>query len=312
VYNEEVKNRFLSTIENKNTAMFYKTVLEKTQIMEQMYKKDLYKFNTKKEIMDLLASLGCSTLKSVTTMFSPITIYFKWAISEGYVSATYYGILKSITKEDLRSVVSKIKFKQKIINRNELYHIAENICYNKQDAVVFILLFEGIDGKEHEDILNLKVNNCDFSKNIITVVSDESARLVSIPERSMKIIKAATEEKEYYKVNGEAENCKSPFTIIENSEYVLRKGGKSNFNNKINSLTVNSRITRMKKYTDKLFLTPMSIFQSGLIDKCKEMESEKEILTPEDYQGIYKINNLNPNGWFNLKDLYEEYKKIIS
>jgi hypothetical protein len=63
----------------------------------------------------------------------------------------------------------------------------------------------------------------------------------------------------------------------------------------MNFLTINTRITKIKKHTDKKrFLTPMSIFQSGLIDKCREMESEKGILIPKDYQSIYNSNKLNP------------------
>jgi site-specific recombinase XerD len=294
-------------IENINTKKFYKSTLEKIEVMEQMYKKDIFEFNSKKQILDLISVLDCSTVKSIITKWSPILRYIKWSILEGYADPIIYGLF-NVSKDDLLSNVSKIKFKRRFINnREELYELTDK-CVNKQDAVILVLLYEGIDGIKHTELINLKEKDCKYSNNTI-LINRKNPRIIIIPEKSMQIIKEACEEIKYYKKNGESYNSKCSYFNIPKSDYVIKKTGRK-LNSKISSMVINSRIMKIAKYTDKLFLSPKSILQSGMINKCKELESEKNFLTPDDYRKIYEEFNMNYKNWYNLKDMYMEYKKI--
>ncbi|MFW5890635.1 MAG: hypothetical protein ACOCUI_00275 [bacterium] len=316
MYNENIKKRFLNTIENSKTRHFYRQVLEKAEITEEQREKDLYGFNSKEQILDFLASLGAITGKSIITMYTPVVKYTQWAIREGYAQPIQYGIVKSITKDELLSLVNVVKFKRRFIeSREELHYLTEQFCTNAQDAVIFVLLFNGIDGIKHKEIINLKVEDIDLDNNVIRIKNDGgSFRLVPIPTREMNVIKdAINPNAKYHMNNGMGSESKKPSEInVFETEYVLRKAVRKD-TTKVSAITINTRVKKIMEMYGKPFVNPKSVFQSGMICKCKEIEKEKGELTPDDYRVIVeRLFNMNPNNWFNLKDLHEQYKKIFA
>jgi integrase len=322
IYNSTIKERFLQLYNNINTQNEYRAIFSRIVKFEKFNNKDVSMFNYN-ELKDLLMGVKCSSTKSLDHIKSIISMYFKWSQKEGYISS-YVDLTKLIVRRDVRENVSKVKIEEQYLkDEEELYMIAEDFCVNKQDAVLFVLCYEGVRGDNLEEISNLKVSDCDFENNTLLLrgsVKEKDVngniiketpytRLIeNINERSMKIIKEATEETIYYKKNGMVDTaCTAPCYKIYPTEYVLRYTGdrKNKISEKLDSQNITKRIGKIAKLYDRPALQATTIFKSGLINHIKKTQEEKGGLTTTDYKKANEKFGLNTGQYWDTKDLYE-------
>jgi hypothetical protein len=230
--------------------------------------------------------------------------------------------IDSFTTSKLDQYIDYFAFiNQYIANRDELYELASRL-QNKQDAVLLILPYEGIDGKLHSEIRGLKTSDCDFKNNTIVIERNGKRETFDIPKRSMDIIESAALETEYAVSNGNASpNAKYPFRDLVQTEYVL-KISRANANIQYDSdesmvkpITVNSRVAAIAKWCKKPGLNPTNILVSGLINYLRNIEEYKgKELETKDYEyamlryGMTTEKDIeNPKkliGSFGIKDIY--------
>jgi integrase len=283
-------------------------------LFEESHDKDLYSFNYN-ELKDMLVGLQCTTPKAIDHAKSVVSQYLKWASKESY-SNSYIDITKLIARNDIYNSVSNYSVsEQYIFSREELYSIA-NMCVNAQDAILFILPYEGVRGKQLEEIRNLKVSDVDEKTCSLTLGTEErrskdvKKRQIKIAKESIKIILDSIEEEVYYKKNGEIDTgVTAPIYEIIPTDYVVRYTGKrNNSKNIVDAQIINKRITKMAELIEKPELTPTSLFYSGLLNYCKIIEDEKGSLTNEDFKEANIRYGLNPKRFWDTKDLYEFLK----
>lgn len=302
LYNAETKERFLSLYSNKNTNTLYRKIFAKFAEDEESKGKDIYDYNLS-ELQDLLAIYSAKTTTSIVVAMTVIRKYIQWAISEGLTSANL-DITKVLRRSDIKQFTSKTAINlQYISSREELHEIFE-FCDNAQDSAIIALLYEGIDGKKHENITNLKISDCDFENNIVRIDTKE----IEIPSRSMREIYDATQEITYQRANGKE-------FLLHETEYVIRQIPvkiKNLGNSPVDSQVINIRVAKIAKLFGKPFLNPKTVFMSGLFNYLSNIEEEKGSLDTEDYIKAHIKYGLSENTWFSTKDSYLMFKEYIN
>jgi hypothetical protein len=309
MYNREFKERFLeeSDIE-PSTQKTYRFVLEKAEATELNLGKDIYAF-TPYECDVLINSFSRRSTQMVSVIISVLKRYMDFCISNNQVEKDYFNYFSTISGQpDFKKYVDKTALENKFITFDGLLEI-QKILRNAQDMVQVELLFCGVNGKEGEELLNLKVKDVIAEKrtNINGVVKIESAKIIlpnreiPITNRTHGIIVDAVDQTEYYKGNGECiSDVKNETMPINRTEYVLRAGG-STKSGKLTYPTLQMRINRIKEFFGNPYLTLTSIWHSGMLYQLSQIKETKGDVTKEDYQKINKLFGYGENYWYQSK-----------
>lgn len=313
MYNPDRKNRFLNeNYPNESTRATYKTTLASVKIFEEEKDKDICDFSLS-EAVEVLIGLKKKTFKSLDVTQSILVKYIDWTIEEKY-SKTFINSFKLIDKEDLQKYTHQIAQKNSYIDREKLFDVVGQL-YNNIDKAIPLLFFEGVKGRskgEHtfEELRNLRFRDLIPELNTIIVTRDDNTdRPVSVDPRTMKILIAASQETEYYKLNGQATG-RFAVMPLKDTEYILRMiDTERGDNTKITANGINTRFKKFREWTGVHFLSPTTIFQSGMLERCESKEKQVGELTVEHYKQLYRDVNLDPKGYSALKEMYETYKK---
>lgn len=321
LYNEEIKERFITNnYQNIASQSTIRANFARMTPFENFYEKDLFSFNYN-EFKDLLLGLNCSTPKGLDSIVSLISNYLIWTRIQNY-HGNCVDITSLIFREDIRKNVSKLAFKgQYLRDEEELYNLVD-FCVNKQDAVLFVLCYEGVRGYELEELANLRTQDCNFQNNTLTVSGfhrekDSKGnvikripyeRVITIDPRSMNVIKDATEETVYYKKNGMIDTaCTAPLYKITKTDYVVRYTGnrKNIIQNTLDTQSINKRISKIANLYDKPMLQATTIFISGLMNFLRKLERQEGTLTIADFKAAHTRYGKAPEQYWDTKDLYE-------
>jgi len=294
LFNQKLKERFLS-VYPENTKKAYRHIFKSSKVTESTLNKDVYEFNSD-ELHKLLSSFNNRSEGVVYVNKSILKQYLDFCIKEGYTNINYLQGFGG--SEDLKKYVDKEALKNKYITHEDLNEM-EKIIVNRQDIVIPFLIFEGIKGEDGIELSNLKVSDCNFETNELSIYVDDSLnRKIKASYQTMELIKDAIEEKVYEKGNRESEEKSKAHRIIE-TEYVLRVSGKESIDSKIKTTTIRDRINRIKTKYYNEYITMTNIWYSGMIDMAKKIKEKKGDLLEEDYNEIKKRYNCSAN-WFQL------------
>lgn len=308
MFNEEIKNKFLKQFET-GTALTYKRVFVKNASIEEYFNKDIYNFNLA-ELKKVMFNLNPPTINSAKHYGGILLSYLSWAIEQG-LRTNNINPLKTMEQNwFLQFVNNSIEL---YITDVELQRI-EDYCVNAQDAVIFRLLFEGVQGEGCAELINLKREDVDFENNVLHLQdADGSTRELNVSSRCISLIEEALEQDEYIKLNGEMEEIKNirPYTDLVNNNYVLRSSiTKTDSYKAIHKHTIYRRIKTIKDLYDSPYLTVKNIAKSGMIWLGKNFLESDGKLEKEQYLIIaerFKIAN-----WWTIKDYVniEQIKKM--
>jgi integrase len=318
-YDPERKNKFLyEQYPNESTRNTYGSLLQKISDYEEDNRKDLCDFSLS-EATELLIGLRKISKESLNTAHSIINMYVEWCISpDQNYSKTGFNAFRLLESKDKNRFVHKIAQKLSYITRDEMYEIC-NQLYNYIDKAIICLLFEGVKGRpshSFEELRNLKQADIYPENNQIVLTRfDENniatTRLIDVDQRTMIILVGARNESTYHKENGES---KSTFAIMElkGNQYLIQTAdnGGDGEDDRITISSLQSRFKNFRKYTGIKFLTPNTLFQSGLFERCQEKENEYGgKLMIKHYEEIFQDLKLNEKQAATLKGKYESYKK---
>jgi len=298
IYNEEVKNRFLEKYEGK-TEYAYKRVFLNSANIEEVLGKDLYDFSIE-EMKQVLYNLDPKNLATSQSLGSIVKNYIDWAIKEGYRKSNINPLEKIYTEWYEQFVGDKKLY----ITENELVHI-EGLCNNYQDIALIRILFEGAGGKSWVEVRNLKKNDIIKDENAI-ILTDENGnkRKLNVSTRCIEFLIEASEETKYFKKNAEMdhERIRNYADLAEN-DYVFRPCHTrlNEPNREIQQHTINRRIREVSDLIGSDYLTPRSVFISGMIKYAKDLLIETGKLEREEYEKICKRFNYNVNSIALLK-----------
>jgi len=286
-YNAEIKERFMDNVDlNKYPPRWWERVFEKSRVFEELYQRDLYDFSTS-NIIDFFKFLDLANINNIIVYKLNLARYAEWAVSENLVADNQIHF-NELSIEILDGCISKARIDNSILTYEKMRSIR---FVNHQDAFVFWSIFEGIKGKDYEEIINLKLADINQVKGIVELCTG----------RSIKVSRAFIDECIYTDMEQEYITLKDADIVLPllPSEYIFKEKRMSRGVDK--ARTVYNTIVRNIRYFPELAndVTARSIKDSGLIyylnKRAEECECTVEDLlyNPKKCQDIIDKYNFN-------------------
>lgn len=272
MYNEEIKNKYLNSIENEDTRTLIRYTFAKTYESEVIYKKDLFEMNLE-ELESVMYGISPSTSDSAYNNAMRIKSYVEWVSDNGLRKSNIIPFDAVDMFNWSRKFVSS--YKNKMYTREEILEMCDEL-YNYADKALLLALLEGIGGKQHSEILNLKMDDVSMTSDgfkAILTGADGSKRTIPISETLFKYLRIADGDKEYFPKNGERNPNEriGTMTYLE-SPYIFKKIKRGTQDDvKLDSNFVVRKIITFKTFFDSKYLNAARIRESGMMHMMNEM-----------------------------------------
>ena len=285
LFNEEIKKKYINRYKNEATQKVLLRIFKVSCLMEIELNKDLYAFS-REELRKLLYRFMPKTPHVSRSNVAYVHRYIEWAIEN--------GLRKGLNPLDSVDTAWKEQFF--VTNEKRFWTDKEidkmlnpNKLVNAQDRVIIALLFEGVRGNECAEITNLRRQDVDFEKKILTLKdSDESIRTLEVSDKCIATIQKALEEEDYIKKNGNpSADIRAEKAELIDNDYVVRSAHTRtiNFENADKNI-VYRRLEIVANEFNKNELTPTDIFYSGMLAYAKDLYLKYGVLGGREYEMI--------------------------
>lgn len=271
-YNEEIKKRFINTLETEAIKTFSEFPLSKALRTEDFYSKDLYDM-TLDQIGEVASDLSCATLDAVYNNILKIDEYITWAIDNGYRSSNI-NPLKTINKRDWsKQFISS--YRTYLFKREDIVEMMKDLV-NEVDQAVLLALFEGVEGKGFSELLNLKITDIktEGKQPMLNLKDDaqEKPRTIPVSELLVTKLKETNDQKEYINKNGLTTNQRYATSKIEQSEFIFNKTTRGKQGGRPDSFFVSRKFTEFKDIFGHEHLVAKHIKDSGINHMANELQ----------------------------------------
>ena len=165
VYNLETKKRFLNSIDlSQYPPRWWERVFEKSYGFENIRQKDLYSF-TVSEILEFYKFLDIGTITPLIVYNSNLIKYAQWALNENLITDGQ-NHFDELINESLYTCINKSKINASILSHEQFMELIHTKIKNEQDKYVFFCLYEGIKGKDYQEIIDLKLSDIDEKNSV--------------------------------------------------------------------------------------------------------------------------------------------------
>jgi hypothetical protein len=275
LYQAFYKEGFLNDKKNRftdGTKSTYRRIFAESAELESELEKDLYEFNVK-ELVKLLTELKPDSPNSSRTNGRIIASYVNWTIRNN-IKKNKVNPIGSVPVAWFDQFVQK---NGDFITEKQLNTII-NYCNNYQDAVIFKLLWEGVQGKSCCELTNLTKH--DIKGNVLALRDENMhiTRHVAVDWDTIDLINGAIKQKRYLKKNGEMEHNDfgdEEIDLVRN-DFILRNSMTSaeTFNCGVDKHTVYRRIAVIREQTGFMHLTVKDIVKSGMIKMAYDLREK--------------------------------------
>ena len=281
MYNKEIKESFLQYLIDEEgftdeTIHVFRFVFYKSYDVEDILQKDMYDFNMS-ELKQVLLNANKSTLNSVRAFASMMKKYIDGAIHTGLVNSNI-NPMDMFTTKDYEECIDKSK--KLFISEDELIEIEDQLV-NYQDKVILRLLFEGVNGYEVSEIINLKKYDVNYEEKQLRLYDNKNGeRFVTVSDRCLDIIEKAINEKVYYARNGDKTSAhgKSEYEYFE-TDHVIKNVLTGRTKGEADKTVIYRRMNMIKEMFDIPYLTIKNVWRSGMIKMAVDLYKEEGKLT---------------------------------
>ena len=271
MYNQEVKDRYVSENQERNTNLKeqMRPRFKKSTEMENRLGKDVATFS-KDEILELYKSMHRTSPDSAFFMHSQMQQYAWWYCVN--IDESVKNAYLTITKEDILSCIDDSENDMAYITREKLIDIIEDLP-NPGDQFVCIALFEGIGavGNQFEELADLTMD--DFDMNHVRLctgrILEVSPLLVEIAQLASNTVcmKSFGDQRT---MNYDASDDR-----ILKRRANARGTGENADMRRILNITV-----RVREHTGIQSLKSKMLTNSGRIDMLKRLMKEQDMTDP--------------------------------
>lgn len=271
LYNKEIKERFLESIENEDARNLVLFTFYNTYATEKLKNKDLFEMN-RAEVESVMYSLSPSTATSSYNNIIRIEGYITWAIKNG-LRQSNISPLDGVRKFEWgKQFISS--YKSRTYSREEVLEMCDEM-YNYVDKAILLALFEGIKGKGFSEITNLRPEDISKSLDGYSVSLkdfDESTRVIPISDKLAELLYLANSSKEYFTNNGApAVSEREAPMIYENSPYIFKKINRGVQGGKLDRNFISRKFSLYKDVFSIKFLKASHIEVSGMMHMINEL-----------------------------------------
>ena len=164
MYNDELKTRYIETLENEAIRALLTKEFESCGDTEENLGKDIKDFN-RTEILDYYTSLNTYSLDSIMVRNYRFEHYADWCIANMLKEGK--NEFADITPEILMGCLNKDVVNSLVLTREQVLEVIDNLPYG--EAFLILALFEGICGKDYEEFHDLKLTDFNVKGNEIIV-----------------------------------------------------------------------------------------------------------------------------------------------
>lgn len=274
MFNEDLKRRY---IEYKHSIteineFFLSNLFKKTEPFEEKLNKDVSCF-TVNEIEDMFKTISYSSIYTLDLSKSSLSLYTDWCIAQYYVPDKQ-NHFKEIVWQDLPRFLNVNIAKKKVVTRECVLDWCEQMP-NPMDAFIILAMFEGIDGRYHNEFIHLYGSDIDIEKRMIKVIK---RGYVSASLKLCELGLQAAGTSVYYSVNENSEEYKleksdkvvKDFINVKYADDELKAGRR-----------IYSKLKRALNYVDAGYLTPKDLQNSGIVDFINTRSNELGITNME-------------------------------
>jgi integrase len=294
IYNEEIKEKFLSQYDNEQTQKTIRNLFFNTFLIENTLGKDLFEQNLT-ELGKSIENSNPATKNVARSNGRFISNYLSWAAENGYKSSNI-NVLKSVLPEWYDQFVDKTR---KIhFSYDEFIDLIGKL-ENSQDISMLCLFWHGIIGEKFSQLQQLEYKDIDFKNKTIYV--KERDYHVPVTDECLKYLEKAYNEKTYYQYNKDSKEYSEK--VLLDSNFLLKnlKSPRAQQENQPVSMSVlYNRIHNVKDMLQLEALTPNSLKQSGMIKMAVDLYNQEGSLGYDQFAKIgekYDFSMIENNGY---------------
>jgi predicted Zn-dependent protease len=304
--NTKFKNEFLDQIDRVYSDSLYKaylTIFGDSQLgkFERIYNKDIYDFN-KDELLDAYSSISMASEASLKSLQTNTNKYVCFAFSKG-MSAKTTPATTMITNEDLMKCFSSAKFYERYMTEDEIMEAIANLKNNLDRALIMLLFFKQIKGKNYNDLLALKESDFVLEEKYFMFKD----KIIKLEDWEARIIKQAMNQ-EIYKMT--RKDRETEHEIIP-SEYLFKQYKDKRSGLKTGVATgeeLKRRMLSIKLELSKSYWTLDTIYRSGVANKMLKIQNEWDTRDLKEYL----IENDVKSNYYNFAQVLDAVKHRIT
>lgn len=284
-FNENVKNKYLDSIEHPETRKLTMHPFIKGKEAEELLNKDIHDMSID-ELGKVMSNIASSTANAAYINAVRLEHYIDWAIQNGYASSNINPLTSENKAEWAKQYVAT--YKQSAFTRDQLLGMFDKLV-NDVDKAVLLALFEGISGEGYSELLNLKTQDIreEEGKYFVTLYNkDNTTREIEITEELAKLLVRTNRQSEYINKNGELTRDKKTYSPLLDSPNVFKKTTRGKQEGELDVFFVNRKFQLYKKVFGFGHLKAKDIEKSGIMHMVHEVYSKKGKVETEDYKAI--------------------------
>lgn len=188
MYNAEFKKMFLEQTDN---AIYYERQFNNFEEDEERYQKDLYDFSAD-QIIASYKRIGTTSISFLFQVNNRNTKYVNYALNQNVVKdgQNHYAV---ITQETLVSCLDANGIQNSVISKEKLKNLVGQL-QNPMDKFLFFACFDGIDGKDHMEIVEFDYNKIDLNNKVAELYN---GRMIPVSDELIMYAKESSETYEY-------------------------------------------------------------------------------------------------------------------
>lgn len=295
LYNEEIKEEYLSQFDNEQTRKTIRNVFFKTQLVESILDKDIYDFSLE-EIGKAISNTNPITKNVSRSNGRFLSNYISWCIEPPKrYRKNSINPLKGVLPEWYDRFVDatrKIHY-----SYDEFLGLLESLD-NAQDQAFLALIFSGILGERFSELTELKFEDIDWDNK--TVYVKERNQHIPISEDFMKYLEKAYNEKTYYQYNMKTREIVERELLPSNYIFKNVKSPRATEGSPVGMSVFYNRLHAIKEQNSLDYLTPVALKQSGQIKMAVDIYNEEGILAYDQMAKIgshYNTSMIENNGY---------------
>ncbi len=301
MFNPERKKDFINHYKGITCNNFLENLFNKTESMEKELNKDACDF-VKEEIMLLLISFNSLSGQTSYVKKSILKQYTDYCC-ENNLSKDNINHYDEISKAEALSCANQFWIKQKYISKEKLDELCTMLA-NDCDKFILYAIFEGIKGKNCEEIVDLTIDNFNPKKSTVNLVT---GREIEISNECYSYALKSSESYEY------ASPVK-PYVFNSNLDKVIKMKNTKTIDENKKKNFVYRKVYNIKTMLDEPVITIPHLESSGFVyyaSKLAELEQKNvyELVEnkSDNFVKLLKKYNMDHLTNFAINDMLQNY-----
>lgn len=268
LYNPEKKFKFLREhYDSDDTRNSVASFFQRCSNCEYRERTDLSQFNITQFIKLFNKNIKVSNLHTLATYISYISGYQEWSSFKHKEIIKFH--ISKMTKDDRSSLLQKIHY----ITKQDLYNILDDPYYDPRGKAIIFLLFEGVNGTKHDEIINLKISQVE--NNCINIPGEFNRR-IEVPKRLISLLHQVNNLQE---IDNSERKQSEPNKKSRNRKVILKDNGniiKSSFDEpvKVNYIQTLAKAIIRHYFGSDINLAVSIVETSGKVDYLSRIKHE--------------------------------------